>query len=116
VTSSDPPRPRWRRHDVAGADRRHHERPQLRSARPLRSIGEPRWQGLVERLRERQRLLDEVAELAAARPASFRPEIDIADHLTRVLVEHTAAIDASRPGGHHNPLPNSSALEVGSGL
>lgn len=32
----------------------------------------------------------------AARPASFRPEIEIAGTVTRVLVEQTGAVDLSR--------------------
>ena len=40
----------------------------------------------------------------AARPASFRPEIDIDGQLTRVLIEQTGAIDASRLGDHHGHL------------
>ncbi len=34
----------------------------------------------------------------AARPASFRPEVEIAGRLTRVLAEQTAAVDPSRLG------------------
>jgi mRNA interferase MazF len=34
----------------------------------------------------------------AARAASFRPEVEIAGHTTRVLVEQTAAVDPSRLG------------------
>jgi mRNA interferase MazF len=34
----------------------------------------------------------------SARPASFRPEIDLAGQLTRVLVEQSAAVDPSRLG------------------
>jgi mRNA interferase MazF len=34
----------------------------------------------------------------AARPASFRPEVEIAGHATRVLAEQTAAVDPSRLG------------------
>lgn len=34
----------------------------------------------------------------SARPASFRPEIDIAGDRTRVLVEQLGAVDASRLG------------------
>lgn len=34
----------------------------------------------------------------AARAASFRPEVDIDGHLTRVLAEQTAAVDPSRLG------------------
>jgi mRNA interferase MazF len=42
----------------------------------------------------------------SARPASFRPEIDIAGERTRVLVEQLGAVDASRLGdlsGHLSP-------------
>lgn len=34
----------------------------------------------------------------SARAASFRPEVDVAGHPTRVLVEHVGAVDASRLG------------------
>jgi mRNA interferase MazF len=34
----------------------------------------------------------------SARPASFRPEVEIDGRLTRVLAEQTAAVDASRLG------------------
>jgi mRNA interferase MazF len=34
----------------------------------------------------------------SARPASFRPEIDIAGQTTRILVEQLGAVDASRLG------------------
>ena len=40
----------------------------------------------------------------AARPASFRPEIDIDSKATRVLVEQIGAIDASRLGDYHGHL------------
>jgi mRNA interferase MazF len=40
----------------------------------------------------------------AARPASFRPEINIDGDVTRVLVEQTGAIDASRLGDYHGHL------------
>ena len=42
----------------------------------------------------------------SARPASFRPEIDIAGETTRVLVEQIGAVDAQRLGdlmGHVIP-------------
>jgi mRNA interferase MazF len=42
----------------------------------------------------------------SARPASFRPEIDLLGQTTRVLVEQVGAIDASRLGdlvGHITP-------------
>lgn len=35
----------------------------------------------------------------AARAASFRPEVEIAGQVTRVLAEQTAAVDPSRLGG-----------------
>lgn len=35
---------------------------------------------------------------ASARPASFRPEIEIDNHRTRVLVEQVGAVDLSRLG------------------
>jgi mRNA interferase MazF len=35
---------------------------------------------------------------ASARPASFRPEVEIAGHTTRVLAEQTAAVDPARLG------------------
>lgn len=34
----------------------------------------------------------------SARPASFRPEVQIASDLTRVLVEHLGAVDVQRLG------------------
>src|ERR1700747_267673 len=34
----------------------------------------------------------------SARPASFRPEIELRGEITRVLVEHVGAIDAGRLG------------------
>ena len=42
----------------------------------------------------------------SARPASFRPEIDVNDRATRVLVEQVGAVDAGRLGdlaGHLSP-------------
>jgi mRNA interferase MazF len=42
----------------------------------------------------------------SARPASFRPEVDVAGDTTRVLVEQVGAVDASRLGelaGHLTP-------------
>ncbi len=42
----------------------------------------------------------------SARPASFRPEIEIAGQRTRVLVERVGAVDATRlgrRGGHLTP-------------
>ena len=34
----------------------------------------------------------------SARPASFRPEVDVAGDTTRVLVEHVGAVDVDRLG------------------
>ncbi|CAN5782643.1 hypothetical protein BH20ACT4_BH20ACT4_06560 [soil metagenome] len=34
----------------------------------------------------------------SARAASFRPELDVADRRTRLLVEHVGAVDVSRLG------------------
>jgi mRNA interferase MazF len=42
----------------------------------------------------------------SAKPASFRPEIEIAGTLTRLLVEHVGAVDLQRLGdlaGHLTP-------------
>ncbi len=42
----------------------------------------------------------------SAKPASFRPEIEIAGTMTRVLVEHVGAVDLQRLGdlaGHLTP-------------
>lgn len=36
----------------------------------------------------------------SARPASFRPEVVVAGHGRRVLVEQTAAVDPTRLGDH----------------
>jgi len=40
----------------------------------------------------------------AARPASFRPEIELGGTATRVLVEQTGAIDVTRLGDYHGHL------------
>jgi mRNA interferase MazF len=40
----------------------------------------------------------------SARPASFRPEIDVDGTPTRVLVEQTGAVDVSRIGDYHGHL------------
>ncbi|MDQ3481068.1 MAG: type II toxin-antitoxin system PemK/MazF family toxin [Actinomycetota bacterium] len=36
---------------------------------------------------------------SSARPASFRPEVEIGGQVTRVLAEQTAAVDPARLGG-----------------
>jgi mRNA interferase MazF len=40
----------------------------------------------------------------AARPASFRPEIDVDGIRTRVLVEQVGAVDVTRLGAYHAHL------------
>ena len=40
----------------------------------------------------------------SARAASFRPEVDIGGTPTRVLVEHTGAVDVTRLGDYHQHL------------
>lgn len=40
----------------------------------------------------------------AARPASFRPEIDLGGTRTRVLVEQVGAVDVTRLGDYHGHL------------
>ena len=40
----------------------------------------------------------------SARPASFRPEIEIAGERTRVMVEQTRALDLERLGAHAGRL------------
>lgn len=40
----------------------------------------------------------------SARPASFRPEVEVAGTTTRVLVEQTSAVDPSRLGDHAGRL------------
>ncbi len=40
----------------------------------------------------------------SARPASFRPEVQVAGTTTRVLVEQTSAVDPSRLGDHAGRL------------
>lgn len=52
----------------------------------------------------------------SARPASFRPEIVIADRATRVLVEQTAAVDASRLGDHAGRLTLAERQQVDAAL
>jgi mRNA interferase MazF len=40
----------------------------------------------------------------SARPASFRPEVEIGGETTRVLVEQTGAVDVQRLGRAHGRL------------
>jgi mRNA interferase MazF len=79
--------------------------------RPLRGSGHEqrgRRYGVIVQANE---LLPRSVVLVApasrnARPASFRPEIDLLGDATRVLVEQVGAVDASRLGklvGHVSP-------------
>jgi mRNA interferase MazF len=52
----------------------------------------------------------------SARPASFRPEIDLDGQLTRVLVEQTVAIDPSRLGDSVGRLALHEITEVDNAL
>lgn len=47
-----------------------------------------------------------------ARPATFRPEIELGDKTTRVLVEQTAAIDPERLGRQVGHLSGQEMAEV----
>lgn len=48
----------------------------------------------------------------SARPATFRPEIELGDKTTRVLVEQTAAIDPERLGRQVGHLSGQEMAEV----
>lgn len=52
----------------------------------------------------------------SARAASFRPEVVIADRSTRVLVEQTAAVDASRLGDYAGRLTLAEMQQVDAAL
>lgn len=52
----------------------------------------------------------------SARAASFRPEIVVADRSTRVLVEQTAAVDASRLGDYAGRLTLTEMQQVDAAL
>ncbi|MGH3655928.1 MAG: type II toxin-antitoxin system PemK/MazF family toxin [Micromonosporaceae bacterium] len=52
----------------------------------------------------------------SARPASFRPEIELNGKTTRVLVEQTAAVDPERLGEHAGRLTITELAEVDSAL
>lgn len=52
----------------------------------------------------------------SARAASFRPEILIAERSTRVLVEQTAAVDASRLGDYAGKLTLAEMQQVDAAL
>jgi hypothetical protein len=69
-------------------------------------LSTPRVAALAEDEHDRA----EAAEVAAmmeehlGTPASFRPEIDLDGAPTRVLVEQTGAVDATRPGDYPGHL------------
>jgi mRNA interferase MazF len=52
----------------------------------------------------------------SARPASFRPEIELEDEVTRVLVEQTVAVDPSRLGDPVGRLALHELVEVDDAL
>ena len=52
----------------------------------------------------------------SARPASFRPEVQIAGRTTRVLVEQTSAVDPSRLGDHAGRLTFTQMRQVEAAL
>jgi len=52
----------------------------------------------------------------SARPASFRPEVEVLGELTRVLVEYTAAIDPERLGGAAGRLTYGKLRQVDAAL
>ncbi|MQA85809.1 MAG: type II toxin-antitoxin system PemK/MazF family toxin [Streptosporangiales bacterium] len=53
---------------------------------------------------------------SSARPASFRPEIELDGKLTRVLVEQTTAIDPQRLGDYAGRLTSAEQGEVDDAL
>ncbi|WP_131745036.1 type II toxin-antitoxin system PemK/MazF family toxin [Frankia sp. Cppng1_Ct_nod] len=52
----------------------------------------------------------------SARPASFRPEIEVGDQVTRVLVEQTAAVDPERLGQFVSHLSAARMADVDAAL
>ena len=52
----------------------------------------------------------------SARPASFRPQVEVAGLSTRVLVEQTAAVDPTRLGEHVGNLTFHELREVEAAL
>ena len=52
----------------------------------------------------------------SARPASFRPQVEVAGLSTRVLVEQTAAVDPTRLGDHVGNLTYHELREVEAAL
>ncbi|MGL5861106.1 MAG: type II toxin-antitoxin system PemK/MazF family toxin [Phycicoccus sp.] len=53
---------------------------------------------------------------ASARPASFRPEIEIAGRASRVLTEQTAAVDPERLGNVVGHLSQAEMMAVNAAL
>jgi len=52
----------------------------------------------------------------SARPASFRPEVEVAGERTKVLVEQTAAVDPQRLGAAVGHLTHAEMVEVDTSL
>lgn len=52
----------------------------------------------------------------SARAASFRPEVDIAGQVTRVLVEQTAAIDPTRLGDRLGHVSHTELRQIDAAL
>ncbi|WP_433470138.1 type II toxin-antitoxin system PemK/MazF family toxin [Spirillospora sp. CA-128828] len=52
----------------------------------------------------------------SARPASFRPEVEVEGKTTRVLTEQTAAVDPQRLGSHVGALSFSELRAVDAAL
>lgn len=52
----------------------------------------------------------------AARPATFRPEVEINGHATRVLAEQTAAVDPGRLGDRFGRLTFAEQRQVDAAL
>jgi mRNA interferase MazF len=52
----------------------------------------------------------------AARPADFRPEITVDGTVTRVLIEHLAAVDLSRLGEHVGTVSPQERLAIDEAL
>lgn len=53
---------------------------------------------------------------ASARPASFRPEVEVLGELTRVLIEHAAAVDPERLGAAAGHLTYDELRQVDAAL
>ncbi len=52
----------------------------------------------------------------SARPASFRPEVEVLGAFTRVLIEHTAAVDPERLGAAAGHLTYDELRQVDAAL